>query len=260
MRIVGATYSDEKMTRSAELCSLSMQKNGVDKVFQANSSWWKAWEYTDTFEWLNRTILQQKRGCGYWLWKPWLIADVINNDCVDGDILIYSDAGIEWLQPVKEIIDRMDQNAFLFTNTHPNHHWTKRYTLDTIKPGWNHNIDKDSSWPQAQASVIILKVCDETRRFVKEWLLWCQMPDIINDVPSPGGEMAYYQEHRHDQSVLTLMADKYNYRLHWWPTAYAEHIRVPGDNYPVMFNHHRKRNAGMGDGDVEWQREENDYL
>lgn len=242
--IYGITYADDRMTRSAELCKQSMLKNGVDDVDENIVLDWN-------FSKFNADILNNKRGAGYWLWKPYVVNEAMGR-LTDDDILVYSDAGIEWLQPVHEIINRMDQNAFLFTNTHPNHHWTKRYTLDTIKPGWNHNIDADSPWPQVQASVIFLKACEETRRFVKEWLLWCQMPDIINDTPSPGGEMAYFQDHRHDQSVLTLMANKYGYRLHWWPTAYAEHIRVPGDTYPVLFNHHRKRDPGKGDGQPEW--------
>lgn len=252
--IYGITYADDKMLTSAFKCTESMSRNGVVYTEKFGPK-----DIDLAFKLDNINILSFERGNGYWLWKPYFIWKMLNRlgvesdyDLKDGDLLIYSDAGVEFINSVTHIIDRMDQNAFLFTNTHPNHHWTKRYTLDTILPGWNHNINADTPWPQAQASVIFLKVCEETRRFVKEWLLWCQMPDIINDVPSPGGEMSYFQDHRHDQSVLTLMADKYGYKLHWWPTAYAEHIRVPGDTYPVMFNHHRRRNKGMGNGDAEW--------
>jgi hypothetical protein len=244
--IYGITYDGGNMSKSAKLCADSMMFNGIHKA-----TLFKEDDISGEFKVFNKQILSSQRGCGYWLWKPYLI---YRSMCLlaDGHVLIYADAGVEFVCSVDEIIGRMDQNSFLFTNTHPNHHWTKRYTLDTICPGWNHNRDKDTPWPQVQASVIFLKVCEETRRFVNEWLLWCQMPDIINDQPSPGGEMAYFQDHRHDQSVLTLMAYKYGYKLHWWPTEYAQHIRVEGDTYPVLFNHHRKRDFGKGNGQPEW--------
>lgn len=238
--IYGVSYSDDKMTKSKELCSLSMLKNGVDEVEDNITLDWN-------FSKFNADILSSPRGCGYWLWKPYCINEIMNR-CNDGDMVVYADSGVEFIAPVREIISRMDQNAFLFTNTHPNHHWTKRYALDQMQPGWEKEYDKDTPWPQVQASVIFLKVCEETRRFVKEWLLWAQMPDIISDKPSPQGEYPFYQDHRHDQSIITVLAYRYGYRLHWWPTAYAEHIRVPGDTYPVLFNHHRKRNHEWHNG------------
>ena len=39
-------------------------------------------------------ILHNKRGCGYWLWKPYLINKNIN-DMTNGDILLYLDCGCE---------------------------------------------------------------------------------------------------------------------------------------------------------------------
>lgn len=251
--IYGITFSDEKMSQSAEVCEKSMKRNGVDTTWRYDPEYWKDVEYDipETFEWLNSDILSQKRGCGFWLWKPWCIAHQMK-DCKDGDILIYADAGVEFIAPISHIIDRMDQDMFLFTNTHPNHHWTKRFTLDTMMPGWSHDRDANTQWPQVQASVIFIKVNQNTRDFIKKWLLWCQMPGIIDDSASPGGELSYFQDHRHDQSVLSILATQAKYRLHWWPTAYAEHIRVEGDTYPVLFNHHRLRDKGKGDGEPEW--------
>lgn len=240
MKIVGITWSDDRMSKAMDLCLLSMQRNGVERLKGYRSSWWKAWEHIDTFDWLNKEILYAERGAGFWLWKPWAISHAMT-DLADGDILIYSDAGVEFIAPVSHIIDRMDENVFLFTNTHPNHHWTKRKVLDEMVPGWEKIYGPDTPWPQVQASVIFFRVCQETRDFVKRWLLYAQMPGFIDDSTGPNEEYPFYQEHRHDQSILSILATKAGYKLHWWPTAYAEHIRVPGDSYPVLYNHHRKR-------------------
>jgi hypothetical protein len=230
--IYGVTYSDDQMTISRDKCIMSMKKNGVDEV-EGNI----ALDYH--FCSVNSSIIDHPRGAGYWLWKPYVISKMMER-CCDGDILIYADAGVEFVNHVSHIIDRMDENIFLFTNTHPNHHWTKRETLDAMMPGWENTYHINTPWPQVQASVIFFKVCQETRNFVKRWLLWCQMPGLIDD--SKGAQKPYFQDHRHDQSILTILATQAGYKLHWWPTAYAEHIRVSGDDYPVMFNHHRKRN------------------
>jgi hypothetical protein len=74
--------------------------------------------------------------------------------------------------------------------------------------------------------------------------LWGQMPGFIDDSPSKLPNYPTFAEHRHDQAILTCLQIKYGYKLHFWPTKYSEHIRHtarPEDNYPTMFNHHRKR-------------------
>lgn len=258
MKIYGITYSDERMITSARVCLESMQQHGVDHTRGYNSDWWKAWEHSDTFDWLNKDVLSTKRGGGYWLWKSWCVAQMMTK-IDDGDILIYSDAGVKWVNRVHHIIDVMDQDIFFFTNGFPHVEWCKADCIDAIIPG--HMIQLGAKrevnllakhLKQVQASVIFIKVNQNTRNFVKEWLLWCQMPGFIDDSPSKLPNYPTFAEHRHDQAILTCLQIKYGYKLHWWPTAYAEHIRVAGDNYPVMFDHHRKRNTGMGEGQPEW--------
>lgn len=235
MRTILVTYASPNMTRSRDLCVDSALKHGCTHA-------WPQSDDTMSFEFrdFNKEILNQPRGAGYWLWKPYFIYKAMQL-MVNGEILVYADAGVEFINNVSHIIDRMDENVFLFTNTHPNHHWTKQETLDEMWPDWfRFYPDKDSRWPQVQASVIFFRVCKETRDFVKRWLLWCQMPGMIDDEKRQ--QHPYFQDHRHDQSILSVLATQVDYKLHWWPTAYSEHIRVAGDTYPVMFRHHRKRN------------------
>lgn len=201
---------------------------------------------SDTFAWLNRETLKQERGCGYWIWKPWAIAYSMFNLCKEGDSLIYADAGVEFIAPVQEIISRMEQDIFFFSNGWPHYDWCKRKVFEAIIPDLYREYHPERKYmPQVQASVIFFKVNQQTRDFVKEWLLWCQMPGFIDDSPSVEGqgEQAGFQEHRHDQAILSCLAYKYGYRQHWWPTQYSMHlVRSERDNYPCMFNHHRKRN------------------
>lgn len=243
--IYGITYSSGNMDISAKKCVESMERNGVDKATRKGGPRYYRDE-DETFWRLNEATLTADRGAGYWLWKPYIIFWAMEY-ANDGDILIYSDAGVEFVNHVSHIINRMDEDIFFFSNGWPHYDWCKKVVFDTILPWgpdakWQQMANTRYEMPQVQASVIFIRVNDNTRYFVKEWLLWCQMPGFIDDSPSPGGERPGFQEGRHDQAILTCLSYKYGYRQHWWPTQYSNHIpRSSEDNYPVMFNHHRLR-------------------
>lgn len=266
--IYGITYSDHRMTRSASLCVGSMAKHGVNYPYQKSFA-----DIDDEFWRLNKDIFDQNRGGGYWLWKPYIIYTMMTSGGIkDGDILIYADAGVEFVESVYHIIGRMDQDIFFFTNGFPHVEWCKGDVWQNInmdryefKPSdqlddacWLQHysmVDKDPLPKQVQASVIFFKVNQNTRNFVKEWLLYSQMPGFITDEPSKLPNFPTFAEHRHDQAILTCLQIKHGYKTHFWPTNYSEHIRhtaQPEDTYPTMFNHHRKRDPSHGNGEPEW--------
>ena len=225
------TYATDNMSKSAELCKSSAKEHGVDFVFQHKN-------IDGFFYLLNKDILDAPRGAGYWLWKPYVIAEAMQW-IKDGDILIYSDAGVEFVNDVKHIIDVMDEDIFLFGNEWNHWDWCK---MDVMKSIY---FDAYGSMKQVQASVIFFKVNANTRRFVREWLAFCQVPGFIDDSPSKLTNHHEFREHRHDQAILTCLAYKYGYKLHRWPTQYAGvtyHQLYPEDKYPQIFNHHRLRN------------------
>jgi hypothetical protein len=230
------TYADSKMTISASKCVQSALANGADESYYLTND-----NLEEEFYRFNEATLKQERGVGYWLWKPYIVYQTMT-DLNDGDILIYSDAGVEFVNNVSEIINRMTEDIFFFTNGFLQKEWCKGDIMNKIN-GWYTYETFDQK--QVQASVIFFKVNQRTRDFVKEWLLWCQMPGLIDDSPSRFENCKTFAENRHDQSILTALQIKYGYKLHFWPTNYSEHIRhtaQPEDNYPVIFNHHRKRN------------------
>lgn len=244
--IHGVTYASSAMSKSGSICRHSMIKNGVGR----NA------EYTVTniqFYNDNKDILKIERGAGLWLWKPHIISEYLRNYCLDGDILIYSDAGVEFINNVNHIIDRMDQDVWLFGNMFEHEHWCKRECLDMMGMNCIDAEDDQVYYPygkQVQASVIFIRVSPFSRKFIKEWLLWCQMPGNIDDTFDPAIQHPQFKEHRHDQAILTNLAIKHDIKLHYWPASYnngAFEYSTDGydrnvDNYPILFNHHRKRN------------------
>ncbi|HEY9702184.1 MAG TPA: hypothetical protein V6C58_07045 [Allocoleopsis sp.] len=248
------------MSKAAKLCVQSAQKNGVSG-FVFNHSEYIIDRYFKEF---NVDIFKQKRGAGYWLWKPYLINKALHF-VKDADILIYSDAGVEFINSVHHIIEKMDEDIFFFGNNWNHVDWCKYPVAMDINYKWLYDAGGYSKahgyskLKQVQASVIFFKVNDNTRKLVKEWLLWCQMPKFITDeyisLSEHMRDSTYiddyptFQEHRHDQAILTCLQIKYGYKLHYWPATYnngafdyEKIAEYQNDNYPIIFHHHRKRN------------------
>lgn len=219
-----------------------------------------------TLEWLkSQPIYEQmgaewwaRRGIGYWLWKPYII-DLVMGKVPDGDFIVYVDAGVEFIDNIRYVIDRMDQDVWLFGNNWEHAHWCKRdvvdatFSEDTLPEytHWTLPIDWGVFGKQCQASVIFFRVSDYSRKFVKEWLDWCLFEGgrLIDDSPSRLPNHPEFREHRHDQAILTTLAYREGIKLHYWPAMYNDgafvYEKLPeyaGDDYPVLFHHHRKRN------------------
>lgn len=252
MSIHFVTYSAPNCSISREVCVQAAKGNGADNVYEYTEN--MLYGSGDFFK-NNKEIIQSERGKGFWIWKPFIINHVIRDHCKDGDILIYCDAGVKLINNVSHIIDVMDQDIFLFSNGHQHVHWSKGSVLNGIL-GWNQiEIVGNADEQQVQASVIFFKVNQNTRNFIKEWLLWCQMPGFIDDSPSKLPNHPEFAQHRYDQAILTCLQIKYGYKLHWWADARwyeSQRYRWPDDKYPSMFDHHRYRNKGEGKGETEW--------
>lgn len=235
------TYATENMSKAADLCMKSAANNGFYDCI-----WYNEDDISRSFWEMNSDIFSEgARGANcYWLFKPYVIYDRLLS-LPDGEILCYSDSGVEFINSVNHIIEKMDEDIFFFGNNWNHVDWCKADVLNII----NKNGENVENKKQVQASVIFFKVNDNTRRFVKEWLVCCQMPDFIDDTPSKMPNYPTFQEHRHDQSILTCLQIKYGYKLHYWPASYSNGAftydkieQYSNDNYPIIFNHHRRRN------------------
>jgi hypothetical protein len=267
------TFSDESMSRAADLCVKSAESNGVNDSLRWEHELLRHTVFYHENKWMRETV----RGLGFWAWKPWIIHKLFDfhltgdqfvrnsiSPVRDGDILIYADAGVEFINNVSHIIDRMDQDIFLFGNNWEHAHWCKSDIVEMIWPylptfneRWSYGCMRDS-WArfgkQAQASVIFFKVNDWTRAFVSEWLKWCLFEGgrLIDDSRSRAPNHPEFRENRHDQAILTTMAYREGIKLHYWPTVYNRggspefvYEKLPeyaGDDYEILFSHHRRRN------------------
>lgn len=161
-------------------------------------------------ELLSSEIINVPRGGGLWSWKPDVIFSVMSK-CDDGDVLVYCDAGCtlspspEWDRNWKmlakadiiaqRIYQRMDR-------------WTRKELLEYFS-------DNGTKWHkgcQYQASAVILKNTEFTRRFIREWRdLALFHPELFYDVTDAErpGQHRGFVENRHDQAVFSALIYKY---------------------------------------------------
>lgn len=227
------TFTDDNMTIAAKICKESALQNNIDEVKIFGPK-----DIDQKFRKANAAILDQPRGCGYWLWKPYFIDRELSK-MKEGDVLIYADAGVEFVNNINYAVDRT-RDIFLFGNMYQNEHWCKGDIVKAV-----------GCWPaskQSQASVVIFRNIEVSRKFVKEWLKFCQQPGLIDDSPSKEPNHPEFRENRHDQAILTCVACREFIPLHWWPAMYNagnftyDHEGYP-DEYPVLFHHFRMRNS-----------------
>ena len=240
--MIHITYASDNMTKAAEVCQKSALKYGCEETFTG-------WVNHEFYQ-FNKSILDSERGSGFWLWKPFIIYKALLELVPEDEVLVYSDAGVEFINDLSHI--QMDEDVFFFGNNWNHVDWCKADVINAILP--NYEIDRPdyqrslSNKKQIQASVILFRNTQKVRDFVKEWLLYCQMPGFIDDSPSKLPNVGSFQEHRHDQAILTCLQIKYGYKLHYWAASYNDgqftYDKLPcyTDTYPILFNHHRKRN------------------
>ena len=167
---------------------------------------------TDTSFWNRHSnfMYHNTRGCGYWLWKPYIIQQTMNK-LEDGDILMYLDCGCELDIREKEYlefyIETVKKDKIIGGDTFcVEQQWNK---TDLI-----HLLNMDDSphllTSQHEAGALVIFVCPETRDLVNQWYELGSTYHNIDDTPSILQNSSIFKEHRHDQSIFSLLTKKYN--------------------------------------------------
>lgn len=156
-------------------------------------------------------IKNNKRGYGYWLWKPYLINETLKIMNY-GDILLYCDVGCELnknginnffkllnIVNIKKIIGFKASSCDVI--------FTKR-DLSNQYINFGLNI-KVLLLKQLQAGSLLIQKCKLTDKIIDEWYSKCEIYHNIDDSKSILPNYKVFFEHRHDQSVLSMILKKY---------------------------------------------------
>lgn len=203
-----------------------------------------------------------KRLFGYACWKPEIILNYLN-EIPEGSILQYSDIGCHLnksgLERLKYYLDIMkDNNILAFQYKKPNFkiekklkfqiYYEKEYTKKDLFDYFE--IPKESyisSSEQIWSGSMFFKNNIKTKIFLKKWLEVCNISRLIDDSQSVSKNYNEFIEHRHDQSVFSLLCKLNNIALlsasecEW---AEDENGRYWGhlNEYPILAKRDKKLN------------------
>jgi len=183
---------------------------------QAESTGWFDKIITETPDSINEFyqihqnfINSNDRGYGYWIWKPYIIYKLLLN-INDNDYIFYSDAGSSVL-PHKynrlleyiDILDSTDRPILTFSSQYLEKNFQKLLTLNYFN--LSNNIDFLNSY-QVESGIVICKKNNFVINFIKNWLDLCIINNYKLLIDSNGdNENEHFIEHRHDQSILSIL-------------------------------------------------------
>lgn len=229
-------YADESFEESRLKNSISGLRSGFDAVIQYTSK-----DIDSLFFQKNKEILTQKRGAGYWLWKPYFIFQTLKN-VKEGDVVFYSDSGAEFIKSVEPLLDLIQEKevvGFKMSGQHKEKQYTRKAVIDSL--GFAHPEQVASS-NQDMASFIGVKKTSHTGKedhVIGTWLDLCQVPELIMDQPRSSDEFEEFIDHRHDQSLWSLVSKFRNVHKAPDPSQWGASSGEPKD---FFINHHRNRN------------------
>ena len=160
---------------------------------------------------------KKKRLYGYACWMP----EIILNKIPDGSILQYSDIGCHFnksgLKRLKEYLEITNRNNVLvFQYREPNikmdlnlkyqiyyeQEYTKSDLFSFLKiPTYSSIRNSEQIW----SGTMFLKKNLETINLLEKWLEISHVSNLIDDSPSIENNHYRFVEHRHDQSIFSIL-------------------------------------------------------
>tara|TARA_R110002124_G_scaffold149793_6_gene315978 strand:- start:3731 stop:4360 length:630 start_codon:yes stop_codon:yes gene_type:complete len=189
--------------------------------------------------------MSKRRGSGYWLWKPYLVNEALQT-AEDGDIIIYTDAAVHFVRDPQPLLELADlRSIVLFGHGARLSEYTKRDTFVLLES------DESVFWNTRMltATFQVYKANEQSRNFVKEWLEMCSDARILTDLENQCGLPNFpdFKAHRHDQSVLSILAKKHGIEPFPDPSQFGNSARSELDPFPQIFDHHRRRTDFVAD-------------
>lgn len=225
-------YADGKFLESQLKNSQSGLAAGFNVVYQMNRT-----EISPLFIEQNIEIMSQKRGVGYWLWKSYFISKILERMDKD-DILFYSDSGSVFVRRMDGIFNAVMNDpkgiiGFALSGGHLEKYYTKRDLL--LHMGMNTPDYTDT--PQRMASFMCFRKTPESVAVVSEYFAMSCDPHLVMDSPNSDGWVEPgFVDHRHDQSIWSLLTKKHNITILPDPTQWGVHHGENTEEHQYIFH------------------------
>lgn len=238
-KVVLVNYSNDRYRTAQFLNSISgILFGGFKKVL--------SYQFEDLekeFVLKNQNHFKNKRGGGFWVWKPYVILKALET-IQEGDYLFYCDSGSVFKRNLNELISCINPDQYIVSFELPylEKEYTKKLTFEELD--CHYKEYKDTF--QRMSGFILIKNCSASIDFIRKWLWFSEKIELIDD--TRGDEnYAYFIDHRHDQSIFSLLIKKNKLDGHRDPSQFGNTIRnlYPDSKYLDFIYLHRFSKIGV---------------
>jgi hypothetical protein len=234
------------ITFANECCHMSKLKAVMSALYPGGFDKTKIHDLSSLSAGFKRThskILTHIRGSGYWLWKPYIILKTLVQNMAAGEILMYQDSGAYLIQdtgPLLKLCEHTKYGILLFYITFLEQHYSKRDAFVLMHMDNQHVYQTF----QSSASFMLFQKNCMSLQFVMEWLAYASDPRLITDMDNTLGKqnLPGFREHRHDQSILSLLSKKWQIMAYRTPSQYGNMLGYKAGPYSQIIMHNRNRN------------------
>ncbi len=170
-------------------------------------------------------VMKCPRGGGYYIWKPWVIYRTLEQ-MEEGEILFFLDAGCTIMHgekakdTFKGYIEKLEEVPILscLTAKRPRiSGFVRFYEYQWTKMDLFNHLDAHEFKDEIQicSGFLGVRKCEAAMEFVAKWRDTMRISNshMARDSPSVIPNYPDFREHRHDQSVLSLLVRKHNYGI-----------------------------------------------
>lgn len=216
-----------------------MKIGGFDKVFSFTPD-----DIPKDFFSKYEHILSNKRGSGYWLWKPLFVKTALDR-VAEGDYVFWCDAGADFIANINSLIDFAKEkniDVLPFESQFLEKQYTKRDAFIIA------DLDVPEIYDSKHriCSFFLIKKTKLSVQFIEEFLSLACDERMITDSVNQLGKENYpeFIEHRHDQSIFSLLTKKYKFIAFRDPSQWGNMVAdlYKDSTYPQILSHHRKKN------------------
>ncbi len=235
-----ATYGNERFTKSLKRIKLeAIEMNMFHKMWiQTENQLQKDkefWSQHGTF------MKKYKRGNGYWIWKSYIIKKIMEKTH-SGSVIVYCDAGctlnpnqrrklLNWIS----LAQNNEGKQVGFDGSDIERRRTKKDLLHKLGFVALENMKSN----QLSASVFIIINTPSNRNLVNQWyeLSTCDEYHYVDDSPSILPNSPYYIEHRHDQSIWSILRKQKRPKICILPQLST---KISNAQYPILKTRRRE--------------------
>ena len=223
-QIVLVNFADAKFKRTQAFQGRCAKLLGFEEIYAYSEL-----DLDPDFISKHQKTFSEKRGFGYWLWKPWIILEVCKRVNQDATILYLDSAVIPKIRATSFMEQARDSLIHVWAEDtlSTNRNYIDPEVWDSLS---NSEISKDSIhyW----AGAILSRNTSSFQNFLQEWLRLCSEPQLLHPTTDTLRDTDYlYIGHRHDQALMNLLILEQ-------PTIFNLHFKID-DLAPNFFIIHR---------------------